>query len=169
MIVLNLEGAVVALLAGDLWRFIGGHIGDFGAAGPPRILLHAGGRFRELPRHRRQSRHNEDLRLAIDRCQEREPGAVGRPAHLAEAAAAARDHALGAGRDVDQDQFGVVAVLFVIGPRDDDGDGTRRRERFADRLRRTILPVCSTVKRAAVRKAAVAKSKTVNRKRMRRG
>ena len=50
MVVLNLEGAVVSLLARDFGSFVGGDVRDLAAgARPPGKLLDARGRFGELP------------------------------------------------------------------------------------------------------------------------
>lgn len=109
----------MTLLAGDLERFIGCDEGDFVMAGAPGELLDAGGGFGDLPGVATGHGHDENLRFAFGGGEEGEAHAVGGPAGLGEAAAIVAEDALGVGGDGDEDELGVVAVLFVVGAGDD--------------------------------------------------
>ena len=55
------------LFTGALRRLIFGHERELLAAGPPRILLNAGGRLSDLPRVSATHRQDKQLLLALDR------------------------------------------------------------------------------------------------------
>src|SRR5262249_30634148 len=98
-----------------------GREGEGFAVRPPGELLHACGDFGDLKSVTSIHRENKDLGMAVHGGKERQPVATGRPARRAEAAAALRECALLPGGDVNQHQFAIVVVVFVVRPRNNHG------------------------------------------------
>ena len=127
MVLTDLEGVVVALLASLLFRLVFGGEGNLLPVRTPGELQHAARRRSDAAGvasgHGQHAHLGSRGGLRAHLIDEGEPVAGRRPLGRADLGSSIGQDPLGAGGYVDQDQLALEPVFVVIGPRDHHDDG----------------------------------------------